>query len=485
MKTIAGSALVLCASVFMVSVIAAQAPVDALAVDKRQGDQLGWAVDYETALADRERALSEFGLGCSVVLTFQRCAAYAADQDSEHGGGLGRVVLGDPRAAGSAGGVWLTWRLLGLHRPGGGGGESGPGPCRASRDSGGLAGRRLRRACSGRDAAGSSDTCCDPTLARGSRATGYLAGASVAVLRPAAGQPTFRERKPAGTAASPPAVTAAQQPPSSPPTSSIMNSTNLSQFPAGVFGALAEARLAALRSPSSNAPGPAGRPAVGVRTPVPGSRLGAPGPVSGTAAGLGGAPRRARDVFRDCAECPEMVVLAGGRLAMGRYEVTVGEYRTFVSATGGTSNERWGDHDWFPQTDRHPVVSVSWDDAQAYLSWLSQRAGATYRLPTEAEWQRAAAGSQAGCYEARTDRRGTCPVGSYGLNSAGLSDMVGNVLEWTSDCWEGDCGRRVLRGGSWLNDAVDLRPGVRLGSTTANRIAVSGFRVARTLDWNP
>ena len=93
------------------------------------------------------------------------------------------------------------------------------------------------------------------------------------------------------------------------------------------------------------------------------------------------------------------------------------------------------------QTDRHPVTCVSWDDAQAYVSWLSRTTGMTYRLPTEAEWDRAAAGSQAGCYMWRqpgnggTFISGTCPVGSYGSNAAGLSDMVGNLFEWTEDCW--------------------------------------------------
>ena len=164
-------------------------------------------------------------------------------------------------------------------------------------------------------------------------------------------------------------------------------------------------------------------------------------------------PRRPGDVFRDCAECPEMVVLAGGGLAMGRYEVTVREYRAFMSAPGRRGGDRWRDPG--PQTDRHPVTQVSWNDAQEYVSWLSRRTGATYRLPTEAEWERAA---------------------------AGLSDMVGNVWEWTSDCWEGDCGLRVLRGGSWGFDAEALRPGARSGGTTALRLYNLGFRVSRTLN---
>ena len=186
-----------------------------------------------------------------------------------------------------------------------------------------------------------------------------------------------------------------------------------------------------------------------------------------------------------------MVVLAGGGLAMGRYEVTVGEYRAFASATGGGAGGgciTLGDGTWrdpgFPQTDRHPVTCVSWDDAQEYVSWLSRRTGATYRLPTEAEWERAASGSQPGCDRLGRGTRpdGTCPVGQYGTNAAGLSDMVGNLWEWTSDCWEGNCGRRVVRGGSWHLYAEFLRPGARLRSPTAYRDIYQGFRVSRTLD---
>ena len=175
--------------------------------------------------------------------------------------------------------------------------------------------------------------------------------------------------------------------------------------------------------------------------------------------------------------------MAGGGLALGRYEVTVGEYRAFASATGGGGNNCFRGDSWrdpgFPQTDRHPVTCVSWDDAQGYVSWLSRTTGATYRLPTEAEWERAAAGSQPGCYSERTGNDATCPVGSYGSNGAGLSDMLGNVIEWTEDCWAGDCGRRVLRGGSWSDGAETLRPGARAWSRAGVRNFNRGFRVSR------
>ena len=223
----------------------------------------------------------------------------------------------------------------------------------------------------------------------------------------------------------------------------------LEQFANGTFSRLARNRLAALRRPG-NVSRPSADP-----------------------------PRRRRsgDVFRDCAECPEMVVLPGG-LAMGRYEVTVGEYRAFVSATGGTGSDLWREQDRFRQTDRHPVVMVSWHDAQRYVSWLSRTTGETYRLPTEAEWGRAAVGSPTGCANRDGSGAGTCEVGTNGANAWGLSDMVGNVWEWTSDCWESDCVRRVLRGG----DFTESSQRSRVRNNPGYRLDRFGFRVSRMVD---
>ena len=508
------SCLVLCGLVCMASSSSAQPPVGALAVDERQGDRYGWAVDYSTASAARAAALGECGPGCSAVLTFERCAAYAADQDAastavgwaESYGSAAGARGAALSACGSRGGSGCIVRVWGCNGPVV---EEGLGLDRSARreiqeglaaqgfDPGGadgLFGARTRAAIGGWQSY------------RGARATGYLDGASAAALRPSGAAPrTFRER-PAGVAvpAGQQSASPGQRPaPAAAPAASaeleglfwqsMMNSTNpaefeayLSQFPNGVFRALAEARLAALRSPGVAAPG------VGSGVGGPGSpatarpSVGASAPVSGLAS-AGESPRRPGDVFRECAECPEMVVMADGRLALGRYEVTVGEYRAFASAPGGGAGGRcygvradsWRDPG-FPQTDRHPVTCVSWDDAQAYVSWLSRRTGAAYRLPSEAEWERASAGSQAGCYADRTGNRGTCPAGSYGSNAAGLSDMVGNLWEWMSDCWEGNCGRRVVRGGSWRGDAEDLRPGARDWVTAGNRNADRGFRVSRT-----
>ena len=203
--------------------------------------------------------------------------------------------------------------------------------------------------------------------------------------------------------AAPRAVSAAQQPPSPAASAeleglfwqSIADSTNaaefkayLRRFPNGMFSELAQIRLEALRAAANDSPASVGRRSGGVGSPASRSRVSGAGAAAFRGVAGDDAPRRAWDVFRDCAECPEMVVMAGGGLALGRYEVTVGEYRAFVSSTGGTGDDRWRDDAWFPQTDRHPVVYVSWDDAQAYVSWLSRTTGASYRLPTDSEWER-------------------------------------------------------------------------------------------------
>ena len=202
------------------------------------------------------------------------------------------------------------------------------------------------------------------------------------------------------------------------------------------------------------------------------------------------------DVFRDCDTCPEMVVLPGSRLALGRYEVTLAEYRAFAATGGGANGDCYagaladGDYSWrhpgYPQTDRHPVTCVSLDDAQAYVSWLSRASGVTYRLPSQADWLLAADGSEPGCHSDRTGRDGTCPVGSYGSSPLGLSDMWGNVAEWASDCWRGNCGRRPVHGNSWYNPASlaadrDL-PDLWSVVASTSRGNGTGFRVARTLE---
>ena len=178
------------------------------------------------------------------------------------------------------------------------------------------------------------------------------------------------------------------------------------------------------------------------------------------------------------------------------------------------------------------MTCVSWEDATAYVRWLSAETGADYRLPSEAEWEYAArAGTTTPFYwgtsvnehcahgngaDRMTERTFTSQsftwsfsdcsdgaartvlVGSYNPNVFGLYDMAGNVWEWVEDCWHdnyagapdygtawtrgGECGRRVSRGGSWYNDRVDLRSALRDRSDAGLRSHLLAFRVSRTLD---
>ena len=220
MKTITGSALVLCAVVCLSAAATAQTPVGALAIDEREGDPYGWAVDYETTSAARTRALSECGSGCSVVLTFERCAAYAAAQaagsavygwvesyDSAAGARQRALAECGSRGSGCAVRVWGCNGPVvedGLHLDRAARREIREGLEAGGFDPGGADGMFGPRT---RSAIRSWQT------SRGARATGYLDAASVASLRPSvAGQPTFRRREPAGTAAASAAPAAAPPP---------------------------------------------------------------------------------------------------------------------------------------------------------------------------------------------------------------------------------------------------------------------------------
>ena len=279
---------------------------------------------------------------------------------------------------------------------------------------------------------------------------------------------------------------------------------------------------------------------------------------------------------KDCAHCPEMVVIPAGRFVMGvapaeeeranlseefrnrsqpqrsvnvkhfsagRFEVTRSQYRVFAEATGRTGDGCFvwsGDtfemdpaKSWrnpgFAQDDAFPVTCVSWEDANAYVMWLSQHTGNKYRLLTEAEWEYAArAGTTTtrywgddadktcdyangadrstaarvpgadDWYVASCDDRYayTAPVGSYRPNAFGLYDMLGNVEEWTQDCWignfnsaptdgsavaAGDCSMRVVRGGSWVDAPVGVPAAYRVGSHVTIRVYRRGFRIARDI----
>ena len=208
-------------------------------------------------------------------------------------------------------------------------------------------------------------------------------------------------------------------------------------------------------------------------------------------------PAAQTSVFKDCDVCPEMVVLPGADVALGRFEVTLEEYRAFGKAVPDAApetpcNSRYPRRSWraagYLQTERHPVACVSWNEAQTYVRWLSLETGHLYRLPTETEWDRGAAGSPKGCNQFFTKERGTCVVGTYPPSDAGIFDMAGNLREWTNDCWDsqalirkGDCGRKVLRGAGWESLDWRITADARKLAPPHGRGNMIGFRVARTL----
>ena len=236
------------------------------------------------------------------------------------------------------------------------------------------------------------------------------------------------------------------------------------------------------------------------------------------------------ETFQDCAECPKMIIVPSGRFTMGAssseggdsnerpmrrvridyrfavgvYEVTFDEWYACVDA-GGCGNYLPDDEGW--GRGNRPVMNVSWDDAQSYVSWLSAQTGKTYRLLSEAEWEYVArAGTEtayswgdsvgvnrANCLGCGDQWDKTAPVGSFEANAWGVYDMHGNVMEWVQDCYKSyygappsdgsareseDCDYHVKRGGSWHNGPEDLRSASR--GKGFIRFRGNGFRVARS-----
>ena len=247
-------------------------------------------------------------------------------------------------------------------------------------------------------------------------------------------------------------------------------------------------------------------------------------------------PSAARDLpkgasFRDCPDCPEMVVVPAGafsmgapasdtdrggdetpqhqvavpKLAVGKFDVTFDEWAACVAGGGCKANPT--PEDYGGGRSRRPVVDLSWNDAQDYVRWLSARTGARYRLPSEAEWEYAArAGGTTRFWSGATidetqanfndTVHNTEPVGSHAPNAFGLYDMAGNAWQWTQDCYHdfytgapttgaawvaGDCSNRVIRGGSWYDAPAKLRVTNREGHGPSERLAHTGMRVAREL----
>jgi formylglycine-generating enzyme required for sulfatase activity len=210
------------------------------------------------------------------------------------------------------------------------------------------------------------------------------------------------------------------------------------------------------------------------------------------------------EAARTDVEGPQHRVTFASPFALGKYPVTFEEYDHFCEST--TAGKKSWDHGW--GRGRRPVINVSLEDAETYCAWLSARTGRRhYRLPTEAEWEYACrAGTTTpfstgaiitkgqATYLAR--RLGTQQVGMFKANPWGLHGMHGNVWEWCADCWNesyngapsdgsawtnGDCRRRVIRGGSWSDKPEVLRSANRLGKPPESGNNVIGFRVARTL----
>ena len=292
-------------------------------------------------------------------------------------------------------------------------------------------------------------------------------------------------------------------------------------------------------------------------------------PAGAAAAATGVAVPSPGTLIQDCAECPELVAAPAGEytmgsgpkermrepdeepahrvriaasVAVGKFEVTRAQYAAFVKESGrehkpGCNSTRGGffhknpkatwQNPGFEQKDNEPVVCVSWDDAQAYVQWLSKKAVKPYRLLNEAEWEYVArAGSTGSRHWAEADNAAVCryasvadtsykgvspgspmfpcsdgfaytsPVGRFPANSFGVHDMLGNAWEWIEDCWNegyagapelaaprlsGSCTERVFRGGAWNSPPSTLRAAYRDRSSKDERHDNLGFRVARSL----
>jgi formylglycine-generating enzyme required for sulfatase activity len=265
------------------------------------------------------------------------------------------------------------------------------------------------------------------------------------------------------------------------------------------------------------------------------------GPCAGVEAPVGNEKRclKPKDSFKDCPECPEMVMVPAGSfmmgspvserdhdkdegpqrkvtiarsIAVGKFEVTADEWDSCAAEGKCQSSGQ------IAGRGKHPVVHVSWNDiTNDYLPWLSRKTGETYRLLTEAEWEYAARAGTTTPFStgptitpeqanfngnftyggsAKGKNRGeTVEVGSFQPNAFGLHDMYGNVWEWVEDCYKntysggpidgsaakfGDCNLRVLRGGSW-SSAEGLRSADRGRNSSDLKDNDVGFRVARTL----
>ncbi|MCB9098184.1 MAG: SUMF1/EgtB/PvdO family nonheme iron enzyme [Anaerolineales bacterium] len=195
---------------------------------------------------------------------------------------------------------------------------------------------------------------------------------------------------------------------------------------------------------------------------------------------------------------------------IGKYPVTNAQFAAFVSATGHKAGSEWNDGKYPMGGDNHPANYVSWADGVAFCRWLSQASGRMVRLPTEAEWEKAARGTDGRLHPWGNEPPAdalcnfghkvgqTTPVGKYSPNGDspyGCVDMSGNVWEWCSTLWQEKAypfqvqdewteaylkqeGARLVRGGSWLDDDWLVRCAFRDWSYPGFRYDDSGVRVA-------
>ncbi len=235
--------------------------------------------------------------------------------------------------------------------------------------------------------------------------------------------------------------------------------------------------------------------------------------------------------FRDCDECPAMIVVPPGSFTMGdstfrqshpEHRVTIGsrfavskdmitraEYEEFLRETGYSADPSWREGK-FQQRGSLPAIYVNWQDAQAYVKWLSTKSKHRYRLLSEAEYEYAERSGAGTAYwwgddpsvicsyvtTSECNYGGPTDVGSHRPNGFGLDDMTGNEFEWVQDCYHwsydgapddgavwngGECRVRTMRGCSWFVDSAHMRAGYRNYSDSSNRSEVIGFRVARNL----
>ena len=240
-------------------------------------------------------------------------------------------------------------------------------------------------------------------------------------------------------------------------------------------------------------------------------------------------------ILKDCDMCPEMVVIPAGSFLMGSppdpeqdpfsdakpVKIGLGDEKpqhhvniqTFAIGKYEVTQEQWyavmGNNPSSNKGRTLPVENVSWDDAQFFVHKLSHKTGKKYRLPSEAEWEYAARGGSTTAYPwGNSDAElhvhawfsatanATNAVGLKKLNQFGLYDILGNVWEWTQDCWNGNytgapsdgsawikgqCSLRSLRGGSWSDIPRSLRSAIRNRNISAAKGSHIGFRVARDL----